>query len=104
MFQAVAMMERRKGGRDGGGGGEHKTKDDKKFWRSTRANNATFDIELDEEIELASIVVSGRNSDSDNHSVLAPRGGLFMLDLRRRVRKKRSDVSHQALLPVQCQP
>ena len=30
--------------------------------------------------------------------------GLFMLDLRRRVRKKRSDVSHQALLPVQGQP
>ena len=52
-----------------------KTKDDKKFWRSTKdANNATFDIELDEEIELASIVVEwARNSSFDNHSVLAPR-------------------------------
>ena len=54
---------------------DDKTKDDKKFWRSTKdANNATFDIELDEEIELASIVVEwARNSSFDNHSVLAPR-------------------------------
>jgi hypothetical protein len=50
-------------------------KDDKKYWRSTKdASNATFDIELSEEIELASLVIEWASSTSfDNQSVLAPR-------------------------------
>lgn len=55
-------------------GGEESGKDNK-FWRSTKdASSATFDIELDREIHLASVVIVWADITSfENESVLAPR-------------------------------